>query len=73
MVAKIRAYQEKHGTCPTLEAIQESQKSLKEKLGDYGIYDCREGRPSLIYIIPSSGFDHYRYDFERKNWNFVPD
>ncbi|MDR3157932.1 MAG: hypothetical protein LBU11_02750 [Zoogloeaceae bacterium] len=73
MVAKILAYQEEHGTCPpTLEAIQKSQKSFRDKLG-YGSYACQEAQPILIYTTPFNGFDRYRYDFERKVWNYVPD
>ncbi|MDR2625781.1 MAG: hypothetical protein LBC37_05560 [Zoogloeaceae bacterium] len=74
MVAKIQAYQEEHGGCPpTLEAIQESKESIREKLGRGGFYACQEGFFRLTYTVPSSGFDRYYYDSERKNWNFVPD
>ncbi|MDR2636760.1 MAG: hypothetical protein LBB55_00295 [Zoogloeaceae bacterium] len=69
IVAKIGTFQEKHGTCPpTLEAINESQKSLNDKLGALSFYRCEQNKPYLHYLVPYIPFAGYLYDFERKTW-----
>jgi hypothetical protein len=71
LVAKIQAYQERHGNCPpTLEAIGENREA---RLGRRSNYFCHEGYARLSYTVPSSGFDISSYDFEQKTWNFHPD
>jgi hypothetical protein len=73
IIAKIEAYREKHGTCPsTLEAIHESWENLRAEFG-YSVYVCdKAGEPSFFYLA-RFGIDKHYYDFERKAWEVLPD
>jgi hypothetical protein len=69
---KIKDFQARHGACPqTPETIGETWESLEARLRRPSAYRCEKGSPSLLYVVPASAFEIYRYSFEDEKWYFV--